>query len=185
MCRSSKRLVYPITRFSVCQQLFLLFLKHFELFIHQKQFLVTAQLGYHFLPALSTPFFIFLKNIQDPRMGELVHQIKADGWGRIQLLYGRRLMHGTEQQLAGWCWIPDSIRALIYCQSGKLTPSVFKQCPWWQQLAQISSTESAQASGQSCCSYPFSGWFVHISLSPVSAFCFIPITFFSHPPRRG
>ena len=57
-------------------------------------------------------------------------------------------MHGTEQQLAGWCWIPDSIRALIYCQSGKLTPSVFKQCPWWQQLAQISSTESAQASGK-------------------------------------
>ena len=64
-------------------------------------------------------------------------------------------MHGTEQQLAGWCWIPDSIRALIYCQSGKLTPSVFKQCPWWQQLTQISSTESAQASGQSCCSYPW------------------------------
>ena len=53
-------------------------------------------------------------------------------------------MHGTEQQLAGWCWIPDSIRALIYCQSGKLTPSVFKQCPLWQQLACISSTESWQ-----------------------------------------
>ena len=71
ICRSSKRLVYPITMFFVCQQLFLLFLKHFELFIHQKQFLATAQLGYHFLPALSTPFFIFLKNIQDPRMGDV------------------------------------------------------------------------------------------------------------------
>ena len=34
MCRSSKRLVYPITMFFVCQQLFFLFFKLFELFIH-------------------------------------------------------------------------------------------------------------------------------------------------------
>ena len=44
LCVALRRLVYSITSSPDCQQLFLLFSKHFKLFIQKKQFFVTAQL---------------------------------------------------------------------------------------------------------------------------------------------
>ena len=61
LCVALKRLVYSITSLFPCQQLFSLFSKLFKLFIQKKQFLVTAQLEYHFLTGLSTLFYNFFR----------------------------------------------------------------------------------------------------------------------------
>ena len=65
VCRSQATcLLYHM--FVSLSTIIFVFSKLFKLFNQKKQFLVTAQLGYHFLPALSTPFFIFLKKAKNP-----------------------------------------------------------------------------------------------------------------------
>ena len=44
----------------ICQQLFLFFWKTTKLCLSEKQFFLTAQLGYHRRPCMSTTFFIFI-----------------------------------------------------------------------------------------------------------------------------
>ena len=58
LCVALRRLVYSITSSFLCQQLFFVFSKLFKLFNQKKQFLVTAQLEYHYPTELSTLFFI-------------------------------------------------------------------------------------------------------------------------------
>ena len=52
------QLVYFTTLRKDCQQVFWLFSKFFKLFLQKNHFFVTARLIYHFLPPLSTVFFI-------------------------------------------------------------------------------------------------------------------------------
>ena len=122
---------------------------------------------------VQAPLFIYPSSIRQIVLC-VKSLISADIWHLIQILKSRepeacyawfkywtnwgndiwRLFQILNNSFHEYCWLPDSLQALIWCHS-PATRLTAQTAARWHQLTWISSTESAQTFAPICCSYFF------------------------------